>query len=214
MVYKKHLNRVTLKWKKKNMSGIITNINDLDLNGSYTYADYLKWQFAERLELFKGKIFKMSPAPNRMHQGVLGALHLKIAEKFKSKICKIYLAPFDVRLVKTKQKDEKVITVVQPDICIICDEDKLDDRGCNGAPELVIEILSPGNSKKEMDIKFDLYEENGVKEYWIVVPTEKTIFIYTLQNEKYIGLKPITEDGKIKSPLFIELNFDASEIFS
>lgn len=196
------------------MSGIITNINDLDLNGAYTYADYLNWQFAERLELFKGKIFKMSPAPNRSHQKVSSNLHGMLWSFFKGHSCNLFSAPFDVRLVKSKQKDEKVITVVQPDICIICDEDKLDDRGCNGAPDLVIEILSPGNTKKEMGIKFDLYEENGVKEYWIVEPTEKTIFIYTLQNDKFIGLKPITEDDKIKSPLFTELDIDASEIFA
>ncbi len=192
---------------------IIKNINQLDLNGSYTYADYLTWQFAERLELFKGKIFRMSPAPNRMHQIILGNLHINIVKDFDYKPCKVYLAPFDVRLVKKKTKDDKVVTVVQPDISIISDEDKLDDRGCNGAPDLVVEILSPGNSKKEMGIKYDLYEQNGVKEYWLVNPADKTLFLYTLQNGKYIGLKPFTEDDKIKSPLFPALNFKLAAIF-
>lgn len=191
----------------------ITDIEQLDLNGSYTYADYLKWQFQERLELFRGKIFKMSPAPSRNHQFILGKLHVGIATFFQKKSCNIYLAPFDVRLVKTKTNDERIQTVVQPDLCVVCDENKLDDRGCNGAPDLVIEILSPGNTKKEMGIKFDLYEENGVKEYWIVEPADKTIFVYTLQNEKYIGMKPLTEDDKIKSPLFPEFNFELAEIF-
>jgi Uma2 family endonuclease len=193
---------------------MITNINKLDLEGSYTYADYLTWQFKERLELIKGKIFKMSPAPNRFHQIVLGKLHISIMQFFDQKECQVYLAPFDVRLVKQKTKDEKVVTVVQPDLCIVCDAAKLDDRGCMGAPDLVVEILSPGNNKKEMGIKFDLYEKNGVKEYWIIEPVEKVLFLYTLQNGKYIGLKPFIENDKIKSPLFPKLNFMMKNIYN
>ncbi len=193
---------------------VITNINKLDLNGSYTYADYLNWNFKERLELFRGKIFKMSPAPNRNHQTISARIYLTFANAFKKNSCNVYYAPFDVRLVKTKTKDEKVITVVQPDLCIICDENKLDDRGCNGAPDLVVEILSPGNTKKEMGIKFDLYEENGVKEYWLVDPSEKTVFIYTLQNKKYVGVKPFIIDDVLKSPLFPSLKFKVKDIFS
>ena len=196
------------------MSEIITDINQLDLNGSYTYADYLKWRFNERVELFKGRIFKMSPAPSSMHQQISLKVTRKLDNFFIKTTCSLYVAPFDVRLVKTKSNDRKVATVVQPDLCVICDQTKLDDKGCNGAPDLIVEILSPGNSKKEMGIKFDLYEENGVKEYWIVEPAEKMILIYTLQNEKYIGLKPLIEDDIIKSPLFPELNFDVREIFS
>ena len=196
------------------MSEIITDINQLDLNGSYTYADYLKWRFNERVELFKGRIFKMSPAPSSMHQQISLKVTRKLDNFFIKTTCSLYVAPFDVRLVKTKSNDRKVATVVQPDLCVICDQTKLDDKGCNGAPDLIVEILSPGNSKKEMGIKFDLYEENGVKEYWIVEPAEKMILVYTLQNEKYIGLKPLIEDDKIKSPLFPELNFDVKEIFS
>ncbi len=195
------------------MSGIIKNISQLDLNGSYTYADYLKWQFDERLELLKGKIFKMSPAPNRQHQSISVKLTHVLYNSFKNHFCNLYVAPFDVRLVKKKSADKKVVTVVQTDLCVVCDEDKLDDRGCNGAPDLVIEILSPGNSTKEMDIKFDLYEENGVKEYWIIDAGEKRIFVYTLQDEKFIGLKPLTVDSKITSALFPKLKFEVKEIF-
>ena len=191
----------------------VTNFNDLDLNGTYTYADYLKWKFEERLELFRGKIFKMSPAPNRYHQEISGNLYFNLAKILKKSNCNLYAAPFDVRLQKIKANDEKVTTVVQPDLCVICDENKLDEKGCNGAPDLIVEILSPGNSKKEMGIKFDLYEENGVKEYWIVEPAEKAIFIYNLQNERFIGMKPLTEDDKMKSILFPELIFDVKDIF-
>lgn len=195
------------------MGIIITDINQLDLNGSYTYADYLKWKFKERVELLKGKIFRMSPAPSSSHQQISLKVTRKLDKYFINTHCSLFVAPFDVRLVKIKSNDIKVTTVVQPDLCVICEQNKLDDKGCNGAPDLIVEILSPGNSKKEMGIKFDLYEENGVKEYWIVNPTENAIFIYSLQNEKFVGLKPLTEDDKMKSVLFPELIFDVKDIF-
>lgn len=193
----------------------ITDINNLDLTKSYTYADYLTWNFQERLEILKGKIFKMSPAPSRKHQEISAKIFRKLDRYFENKSCNIYYAPFDVRLINYKKStsDKEISTVFQPDICVICDKDKLDDRGCLGAPDLIIEILSPGNSKKEMDIKFDLYEENGVKEYWIVEPYQKSILIYTLQNDRYIGLKPIAEEGLVHSPLFPELSFNVEEVF-
>jgi Uma2 family endonuclease len=149
---------------------VVKNIKELDLNNKYSYADYLTWQFKERLELIKGYIFKMSPAPNRYHQSISRQIAGFFWEIFKNSNCKYYVAPFDVRLFNKNKKNEKVLTVVQPDICIVCDEKKLDDAGCIGAPDLVVEILSPGNTKKEMGIKFDLYEENEVQEYWIVDP--------------------------------------------
>jgi Uma2 family endonuclease len=197
------------------MATIITDINDLDLSKSYTYADYLTWNFQERLEILKGRIFKMSPAPSRKHQEISIELTGIFYNYFKKTPCNVYVAPFDVRLKNFKKStlDKEITTVFQPDICVICDKEKLDDRGCIGAPDLIIEILSPGNSKKEMDIKFDLYEENGVKEYWIVEPFQKSILIYTLQNDKYIGLKPIAEEGLVHSPLFPELSFNVEEIF-
>ena len=194
---------------------MITNFDDLDLSKSYTFADYLTWQFQERIEIIKGKIFKMSPAPNRIHQRISGNLYGLLWETFKGKKCELYSAPFDVRLVDFKKSndDKQIITVIQPDICVICDKEKLDDKGCIGAPDLVIEILSPGNTDREMGIKFDLYEENRVKEYWIIAPFDKTIFIYTLQNSKYIGLKPQTHLDQIQSPLFPDLQFKVKELF-
>lgn len=197
------------------MSKIITNIKQLNLNGTYTYADYLLWQFKERVELIKGKIFKMSPAPSRKHQEVSMTTTAVLLNFLKKQACKMYAAPFDVRLVNFKESttDCQIITVVQPDLCVICDVNKLDDKGCLGAPDLIIEILSPGNSQKEMDIKFDLYEENKVKEYWIINPMEKNIYIYVLQNDKYIGIKPIHEAGTLQSPTFEKLRFKAKKIF-
>ena len=197
------------------MTKIITNIDQLDLEGSYTYADYLIWQFQERVELIKGKIFKMSPAPSRKHQDISRNIMREMDGFFLKKQCKLYFAPFDVRLINFKKstEDNQIISVVQPDLCVICDEEKLDDKGCIGAPDLIIEILSPGNSKKEMDIKFDLYQENGVREYWMVDPTEQAIYIYVLENGKFKGLKPLTTDNKLHSPTFEKLIFDVKNIF-
>ncbi|WP_042344549.1 Uma2 family endonuclease, partial [Capnocytophaga canis] len=150
----------------------VLNINQLDVeNGVYTYADYLLWKFEERVELLKGKIFKMSPAPSLKHQKISMNLSGLLWQFLRGKKCQLFSAPFDVRLPKKEEKGDNIHTVVQPDLCIICDESKLDERGCIGAPDLIIEILSPGNSKKEMKNKFELYQESGVEEYWIVNPT-------------------------------------------
>lgn len=197
------------------MDAIITNIKQLDLNGSYTYADYLLWQLSERVELIKGKIFKMSPAPNRIHQEISMSLTSSLLQVLKNQPCKFYAAPFDVRLINFKEStaDNHIITVVQPDLCVICDKTKLDDRGCIGAPDLIIEILSPGNSKKEMDIKYDLYEENKVKEYWIVNPITQTVSVFVLENNKYVGLKPLIIDSTLESQLFPNMKIKVKKIF-
>lgn len=197
------------------MSKIITNINDLDLNGSYTYADYLLWQFSERLELIKGKIFKMSPAPSSSHQRISMKLTRELDRYFYGLNCEIFAAPFDVRLINFKKStsDNQIITVVQPDLSVICDSSKIDEKGCLGAPNLIVEILSNGNSNTDLKIKFDLYEENGVKEYWIVNPTDKTVLIYTLLEGKYIGSRPFTTDTVIQSPTFFDLQVEVNKIF-
>ena len=195
---------------------MITDIKQLDFDKVYSYADYLTWIFQDKLELFKGKISQMSPAPNRYHQVVSGNLQGILWNAFKNHSCNLYAAPFDVRLLDKKKSTENkdIITVVQPDLCVVCDENKLDDKGCIGAPELIIEILSPGNSKKEMKYKFDLYEEAGVLEYWIVNPENRTILIYILKENEFVGLHPLIEEDQIKSPLFPNLDFILEEIFN
>jgi Uma2 family endonuclease len=160
---------------------------DLDVNKVYTYADYLKWAFDERVELIKGKIFPMSPAPNRRHQEHSSYIHIAIGAFLKNQKCKVYSAPFDVRIPRKSKDDKDIITVLQPDICVVCDPAKLDDRGCIGAPDLVVEILSPSNNKKELKYKYEIYEEAGVKEYWVVFPPEKNILIYKLIDGKYVA---------------------------
>lgn len=197
----------------------ITNINQLDMDGIYSYADYLLWKFEERVELIKGKIFKMSPAPSRRHQEVSGNLFGEIHNVFKGHKCKLYAAPFDVRLpmlasspLERTGGEDKILTVVQPDLCVVCDLNKLDEKGCIGAPDLIIEILSPSNSKKELKNKFDLYEESGVKEYWIVYPNEENLYINVLENGKYKTSRPII-DGYVTSIIFPDLKIHTSDIF-
>ena len=191
---------------------VITSLDQLDPNGSYTYADYLLWQFSERVELLRGKIRQMA-APNRKHQGISQHLSVILGSALWKSPCKTYTAPFDVRLTRTRN-DREVTTVVQPDLCVICDPSKLDDRGCNGAPDLIIEILSPGNSRTEMRDKFELYQEAGVLEYWIANPTEKMIQVFRLnEHGQYIGLQPVVEGDILTTPIIPNLEVDVTEVF-
>jgi Uma2 family endonuclease len=189
----------------------VLNFSDLDLTKQYTYSDYMLWQFQERVELIKGFIKKMSPAPNRLHQSISKNVSFKIYSFFEKHPCIVYVAPFDVRLpIKSGIKDT---TVVQPDLCIICDEYKLDEQGCNGAPDLIVEIISPNNRKHDLETKFKLYEEAGVLEYWIIEPMQKMVLVYTLRDGIYIGLPPKIEGTIIESYTFPELKIAVDDVF-
>jgi Uma2 family endonuclease len=193
---------------------MITSIDQLDLTKQYSYADYLKWKIEDRLELIKGYIREMS-APASVHQDISRNLNHYIDNYFWGKDYKYYTAPFDVRLTKfDKTKDKEIITVVQPDICIICDKKKIDKRGCLGSPDLIIEIQSPGNTKREMKEKFELYEEAGVREYWIVDSVQNFVLIYYLNEAgKYIGTKPYSQEEIFNSVIFPELEVDLNKVF-
>ena len=196
---------------------MITNIDQLDINGYYTYADYILWRFKERVELFKGRLFPMA-APNVKHQRVSGNLYIKLGSHFMNKNCDVFHAPFDVRLPLPKSKaiKDKVDTVVQPDLCVICDESKLDQQGGIGAPDLVVEILSPGNSKREMKDKFELYEEAGILEYWVVDPERRIVFVYTLEEttKKFVAqLPPLTDEDHLESQTLEGLKIALAEVF-
>ena len=194
----------------------ILNISELDLSKQYTYADYLTWQFTERVELVKGWIKKMSPAPKRKHQRVVSQLHGLIWSQInKEDNCQIFDALFDVRLKKNKGKTNQINTVVQPDICIICDKSKLDEYGCLGAPDMIIEILSQSTTKYDYTTKFNLYEQNGVKEYWLVNPEGKSIDVYQLINNKLVaqGLYEPAVFKQIAVGIFPKLVLSLAEIF-
>src|SRR5215469_3074496 len=120
---------------------------DLNLSLEYSYADYLRWTFKERLEIIKGKVLKMSPAPNVDHQRLTGDIGRRLGNFLYGQRCEVFVAPFDVRLPDRSTRDSDIFTVVQPDLCVVCDPAKIDRRGCLGAPDIAVEILSPGNSE-------------------------------------------------------------------
>ena len=192
----------------------ITSIEQLDLDGSYTYADYLTWQLREQLELVKGKIHRMSPAPNMYHQRLSGELFLLIGTYLREKPCELFSAPFDVRLPKLGSREDAIYTVVQPDLCVVCDAAKLDERGCLGAPDLVIEILSPGNSRRELREKFTLYEESGVLEYWVISPQDRNVqrFIRS-EAGTFVGIRPLTDLDVLTSTILPGLEIDLAKVF-
>ncbi len=180
----------------------------------YTYADYLKFEFDHMVELIRGKIFKMTPAPSSWHQEISTILTANFYNYLNKKPCKLYAAPFDVVLPVQNQKKNTATTVVQPDLCIICDLSKIDKAGCTGAPDLIIEILSPSTSKKDLNDKYSIYEEAGVKEYWIVMPQEKLVEVFYLINGKYQRIKAYTSDEIISPVLFPDLEINLLEIFA
>ncbi len=196
----------------------IIHLDQLDLNQSYSYADYLTWQIKEAVELIKGKIMVMSPAPNVAHQSISGNLHALLHPFFKHKKCRVFAAPFDVRLYDRKKsilKNEEIHTVVQPDICVVCQpEEKLDIQGCNGAPDWIIEILSKGTAKREIHTKYALYQESGVMEYWLVFPEHQTIQQFVLNGQQKYELQQMYTNDDIAVPyLFPELAMNVNEIF-
>lgn len=182
----------------------------LDLNKQYTYLDYLKWTFIDRVELIKGSIVRMA-APNTNHQRIIMELGMNFYNFFKGKPCQYFISPFDVRLPIPKK--DKPNTVVQPDLCVFCDAISIDEKGGNGVPDLIVEIVSPGNSKHDLHTKFNLYQEVGVKEYWIVQPLERAILLYELKDGKFVGQHPYTEGMQINSVLFPDFSVEVEDIF-
>lgn len=152
----------------------------------YTYADYLTWLDDKTRELLDGFVRLISPAPTLTHAQISRKLFLSFGNFIDNNNgkCQTFSAPFDVRLPKNPDElaDDKIYTVVQPDICIVCDEFKLDERGCLGAPDMVLEILSKSSQKYDYNDKFNLYEAAGVKEYWIVSPEGKFVNVFILQD--------------------------------
>jgi Uma2 family endonuclease len=196
---------------------IITELSQLDLTKTYSYVDYLTWQFNERVELIRGKIMQMCPAPNVKHQDISANLTYPLLHFFHDKRCRVYVAPFDVRLYNRKKSllaSQEIFTVVQPDLCVICNLELLDEQGCNGAPDWVIEILSNSNSKKEMQIKYELYQESGVTEYWLIYPYEQAVHQFVLNDNGVYQLQKMYSDEDMAVPhLFPELAIDLNQVF-
>lgn len=144
----------------------------------FTYGDYCQWQGDERWELIHGEAFLMSPAPRLRHQDVLGQLYRQIAAFLEKRDCKVFVAPVDVRLPEADEPNAEIDTVVQPDLIVVCDPRKLDEAGVRGAPDLVVEILSPSTASRDEILKRDLYQRHGVREYWLVEPAGPSFRIF------------------------------------
>lgn len=184
----------------------------------YTYADVLNWDESVRAEIIDGELYMMAE-PSRIHQAVSGEIFRQLANYLLGKKCKVYAAPFGVRLFEKPDEKgkpvspDKVTTVVEPDISVICDPDKLDDKGCRGAPDLVIEILSPSTKRYDRRTKFRLYERAGVREYWVVDSETRTVSVVELEGGRY--QMPDLYTGTVSVPVGIldNCNVDLKTVF-
>ena len=184
-----------------------------DYMRSYTYGDYLKFDIDEMVEIIRGKIFRMSPAPRVKHQLISLRLILQIGKQLENKSCQLVHAPVDVVLPIENKKKNKSTTVVQPDICVICDPKIIEEKAIFGVPDFVIEIVAGKDVKKDTQIKFDLYEEAGVGEYWIVLADVKLIEVFLLENGKYQRLNAFSEDDIIPVKTIPGLKIKIEDIF-
>ncbi len=180
----------------------------------FTYGDYCNWNDDKRCELIYGAAYDMTPAPSIKHQSILGEIFRQISNYLVNKTCQVFVAPFDVRLPEHNETDDEVPTVVQPDIVVTCDKSKLDSRGLRGAPDMVIEVLSPATLKKDMTVKLNLYEHHKIKEYWIVNPNDKNVMVFILgKNKKYSKPSYYFSDDKPQISIFEDLTINLRDVF-
>ena len=180
-------------------SKAIDQVSQLEPDARYSYEDYCTWQFPERVELIYGKVYVMSPSPGRVHQESGGEIFRQVANHLLGRACKVYLAPFDVQLLQDAT-DGKVFTVLQPDLCIVCDATKLSEKSCTGAPDLVLEVLSASTSKHDLVFKFGIYELNNIKELWYLDNVKSTLTVHILQADGLYG-PPVVYAANAKVPV-------------
>ena len=179
----------------------------------YTFADILTWDESDRIEIIDGEAVMMAP-PSRTHQEISGELFGQLRDYLKGKNCKVYAAPFAVRLFeKDGDRPEDVDTLVEPDIAVICDPAKLDKYGCRGAPDMVVEILSPSTQRQDRFTKFSLYQRAGVREYWIVDPENKFVQSFWLEDGRYAVKEFGAAGDKMCVNVLEDCVIDLSEIF-
>jgi Uma2 family endonuclease len=183
-------------------------------DSGYTYGDYLTWPEEERWELIDGVPYCMSPAPAPLHQEYLVELSRQFANHLRGTACRVYVAPFDVRLPDRDEADEEIGTVVQPDLVLVCDPSNIDERGCRGAPDMVIEILSPSTGSKDQLQKLNLYERHAVREYWIVDPMTRVTRVYVLGADRRYGRDSVYPAGTaVPVSILPELEIDSGLVF-
>ncbi len=180
----------------------------------YSYADYLAWTGEHRWELINGTAYNMSPAPSVRHQEVVGAVFAQLHAALEGDACAVYVAPFDVRLGPANASDNEIYDVLQPDISVVCDSDKLDEHGCEGAPDVIIEVLSPSTAPKDLIVKRELYGHYGVREYWAVHPLDRVVTIYRLEPEGGFAPPEIREcKGTIEFTALPGVVIDMNRVF-
>lgn len=185
-------------------------------NRKYTYVDYLSWPEDERVEIIDGDSYLLA-APSRIHQKVLSELHRQIANFLVGKECEVYPAPFHVvlDLEGNTSNEEDIQNIFEPDITIVCDTSKLDDAGCKGTPDMIVEVISPSTARRDKIVKFNKYEQAGVKEYWIIEPQEKIVSVFTLQeNLRYGRPNLYTNEDQVKVTIFDDLIIDLQMVLS
>ncbi len=178
------------------------------LKDHFNYADYCQWLDNERWELINGISYAMN-TPLRIHQEILFELGGQVGNYLQGKSCKGYMAPFDVCLPQQNEADDQIDTVVQPDLLVVCDHSKLDKKGCRGAPDWIVGVLSPSTAIKDMSTKRMLYQQHGVREYWIIHPSEQWVMIYCLNSDgEYELPSVIALEGNISVSIFKDLQID------
>ncbi|HAA22645.1 MAG TPA: Uma2 family endonuclease [Cytophagales bacterium] len=187
----------------------------ISLKERYTYKDYLTWGDEERWELIDGVAYNMSPGPNTKHQFISQELSGIIWSFLKGKSCRVVTAPFDVRLPKAGQSEDETDTVVQPDVAVFCDPKKFVKQGAIGAPDWVIEVLSPSTATKDLHLKGFLYQSHGVREYWIVDPEKEQVIVHRLNEElqRYTLPQFYDRTDSLTSAVLPELTISLDEIF-
>ena len=180
----------------------------------YTFADALTWNENERIEIINGEALMMAP-PSRVHQEISGEIFRQLANYLEGKKCRVYAAPFAVRLFERDvEAPEDVDTMVEPDLSVVCDSDKLDKYGCKGAPDVVIEILSPSTQRHDRLVKLGLYQRAGVREYWIVDPVSKSVQIFVLENGHYAAKDFGSAEEKVRVNVLEDCEINLSQVFS
>ncbi|MFZ5951389.1 MAG: Uma2 family endonuclease [Candidatus Rifleibacteriota bacterium] len=180
----------------------------------YSYADYLTWQDGRRYELIDGEVFAMTPAPGFDHQEICGAIFAEFRSFLKGKKCRAIIAPFDVVFSRKSDDLKELHTILQPDISIFCDQEKIGKNSAFGAPDLVVEVVLPSTASHDNVRKRHIYEQAGVREYWLVYPEERYVRVYQLDDQGKFGKENTFEDcDRIQVGIFPDLTIDMTEIF-
>ncbi len=190
-----------------------SNEPTIDYNKVYTYGDYLKLEIDEMVEIIRGKIFRMSPAPRINHQTINGNIYYRLRQQLAGETCMIFNAPVDIVLPIDNKKRNKSTTIVQPDICVICDASIIEDKAVFGVPDFVIEIVAGKDVKRDAQYKYSVYEEAGVGEYWIVFGEMRFVEVFILENGKYQRLNAFSEDDIIPVKTLPGLSISIDDIF-